>query len=68
MIDVKEHGIKAFIKEHKLAARIIATVIDGALGLAYYKFIGCRTGACPLTSNPYISIIWGALIGFIISG
>ncbi|MBC8491231.1 MAG: YtxH domain-containing protein [Candidatus Marinimicrobia bacterium] len=51
-----------------MAARIIATVISGALGFACYKFIGCRTGACPLTSNPYISIIWGALIGFIISG
>ncbi|MCK4641363.1 MAG: YtxH domain-containing protein [Candidatus Marinimicrobia bacterium] len=51
-----------------MAVRIIATVIGGALGFAYYKFIGCRTGACPLTSNPYISIIWGALIGFIISG
>jgi len=68
MIDVKEHSIKIFIKEHKLAVRIIATVIGGALGFAYYKFIGCRTGACPLTSNPYISIIWGALIGFIFSG
>lgn len=59
---------KTFLKEHKMTVRIIATIIGGALGLAYYKFIGCRSGACPLTGNPYISSIWGALIGFIISG
>jgi len=51
-----------------MTVRIIATIIGGALGFVYYKFIGCRSGACPLTGNPYISSIWGALIGFIISG
>jgi hypothetical protein len=29
-------------------------------GLAMYKFVGCRTGACPLTANPFVAAaLWG---------
>lgn len=59
---------KTFIEEHKMIVRIIAVVIGGLAGFLYYKFIGCRSGVCPLTSNPYISIVWGALLGLVISG
>jgi len=39
-------------------------IIAGAVGgYAYYYFIGCVSGACPITSNPYISTAYGALIG-----
>jgi hypothetical protein len=39
-------------------------VVLGALGgFAYYAFIGCTSGTCPITSNPYISTGYGALIG-----
>ena len=51
-----------------MAVRIISTIIGAGLGFAYYKFIGCRTGACPITSNPWISTVWGGLIGFLIAG
>ncbi len=43
----------------------IGAVIGAAAGFLYYKFIGCRTGSCPITSNPYVSILWGALIGML---
>jgi hypothetical protein len=39
-----------------------------ALGYAYYAFIGCRTGACPITSNPIISTAYGAIVGGVLSG
>jgi len=42
---------------------IIGITAGGALGFAYYRFIGCSSGACPITSNPYASIIYGMLIG-----
>ncbi len=52
-----------------MAARTIAFVVLGAaLGLAYQRFIGCRTGACPITANPYVSTLYGALMGFLLSG
>lgn len=47
----------------------LAFVAGGALlGFGYYKLVGCRTGACPITANPYISALYGALMGFLASG
>ncbi|HDP67339.1 MAG TPA: YtxH domain-containing protein [Candidatus Marinimicrobia bacterium] len=51
-----------------MTVRIIAAAIGGLLGFAYYHFIGCRSGSCPITGNPYISVLWGAILGFLISG
>ena len=46
---------------------IIGGAVGAAIGFAMYKFIGCRTGACPFLGNPYIAMtIWGlagALMG-----
>lgn len=42
-------------------------VLGGLLGFACYKFVGCSTGTCPLTSNPWISTIYGAVLGVLIA-
>ena len=42
---------------------IIGVVIGGGLGFAFYKFVGCSTDTCPLTSNPIISTIYGVVLG-----
>ena len=41
--------------------------LGAILGYAYYHFIGCRSGVCPITSNPWISTGYGALIGLVFS-
>jgi len=50
---------------------VIKRILPVALGLiggyAYYYFIGCMNGNCPLTSNPYISTLYGGVIGLIFS-
>jgi hypothetical protein len=43
--------------------RLTPVILGGAAGFGYYKFIGCRTGTCPITSNPWISTIYGAVMG-----
>jgi len=41
----------------------------GALaGLAYYYFVGCTTGSCPITSNPFSSMAYMGLVGWLLSG
>jgi hypothetical protein len=47
---------------------IIGLVVGGALGYANYRFIGCASGACPLTSNPWISTLYGMLLGGMLGG
>ena len=38
-------------------ARAAAAVVAGAtIGFLYYRFVGCRTGTCLISSNPYVSI------------
>jgi hypothetical protein len=46
---------------------LIGAVIGGAAGFLYYKLAGCRTGFCPITSNPLTSIIFGAIFGGLIA-
>ncbi|MFC1694034.1 DUF6132 family protein [Candidatus Latescibacterota bacterium] len=49
-----------------MISTIAGPLIGAAVGFAYYRIIGCSTGACPITSNPWISMIYGAIMGFII--
>lgn len=48
--------------------RLIVGVGLGALvGFLYYRLVGCSTGACPITRNPYVSTVYGALLGALIA-
>ncbi|HPN33239.1 MAG TPA: hypothetical protein PK843_01890 [bacterium] len=41
----------------------LGLLLGGLAGFAYYYFIGCRSGACPITGNPLISTAYGSLLG-----
>lgn len=45
--------------------KILPVLAGAVLGFTYYSFIGCRTGSCPITGSPYISTLYGALIGLV---
>jgi len=43
---------------------LITGVVLGALaGYLYWKFIGCSSGTCIITSNPINSTIYGGFMG-----
>jgi len=45
---------------------VLGVVIGGLLGFGYYKLVGCSTGSCPITSSPYTSTLYGAVMGLLI--
>jgi hypothetical protein len=47
---------------------LVGAAVGGGLGFVWYKFVGCSTGNCPLTSNPFISTLYGAALGALIAG
>jgi len=51
----------------KYLIQIIVTLVGAFGGFLYYYFIGCSSGSCPITSNPYISIVWGGVMGYLLS-
>lgn len=45
----------------------IAGALVGALGgYIYYIEIGCNSGSCAITSNPWMSMLWGAAMGYLL--
>ena len=46
-----------------IARLVIGVVVGGILGYVVYRFIGCASGACPITSNPWISTVFGMALG-----
>jgi len=51
-----------------MANYIIGGVVGAVLGFGYYKLVGCATGTCPLTSNPWISTLLGMVVGALVAG
>jgi hypothetical protein len=35
----------------------------GVLGYLWHRLVGCSTGACPIVRSPYLSVLWGVLLG-----
>ena len=55
-------------KEIPLLIRAIGFVLLGAgLGFGWHRLVGCRSGACPIWASPYISTIYGAVLGYLLS-
>jgi len=42
----------------------IASLVGGILGFLYYYNVGCTSGTCAITSDPYMSILFGGLMGY----
>jgi len=42
---------------------LIGVVLGGVLGYMYWKFIGCASGTCAITSKPLNSTLYGMLMG-----
>ena len=53
-------------KNCKLASilRVIALPLVGSAGgWLYYRYVGCSTGTCAVTSSPWLSTSFGCILG-----
>ncbi|HEU4609464.1 MAG TPA: DUF6132 family protein [Chitinophagaceae bacterium] len=58
--------MKKWIRANSLS---IAGALLGAMGgFLYWKFIGCNSGTCRITSNPLNSTIYFAVMGALLPG
>ena len=46
---------------------IIGVAVGGLAGYEVYRCIGCSSGTCPLTANPWMSTIFGMVLGTLLS-
>jgi hypothetical protein len=53
--------ITHWIKKNRLT--LIGVIIGVIGGFLYWKFVGCASGQCPITSSPVNSSIYGAIMG-----
>jgi hypothetical protein len=44
---------------------VLRVAIGAILGYGFYMVVGCPSGACALTSNPWIPTAMGALIAYV---
>jgi len=55
---------KYYMKKEKVKV-IIGVIVGGILGYLLYRFVGCKTGTCIITSKPWSSILYGMLLGLL---
>lgn len=58
--------IKSEINKINLTRLVIGIFIGAIGGFSYYYFIGCSTGSCPITSNPYLMTLYGVFFGAVL--
>ena len=57
------------MKMSPIVKTVLGAAVGAAIGYAMYRFVGCKTGTCPLTANPWTSmLIWGIVGAISASG
>jgi hypothetical protein len=58
--------VNSFVLKYK--RDLIGISLGSIVGFTYWKFIGCASGTCMITSKPLNSSLYGALMGYLIAG
>lgn len=60
----KPRSVKEFFSSSYFWKPFAGVMIGATGGFLYYYFIGCSSGSCAITSNPYMSAMMGGFLGF----
>ncbi|MEN9684628.1 MAG: hypothetical protein RLZZ28_414 [Bacteroidota bacterium] len=53
--------MQTFLKNYKFG--LIGLLAGGITGFLYWKYIGCASGTCIISSKPVNSSLYGAIMG-----
>jgi Family of unknown function (DUF6132) len=59
---IEQSSHKAIAMRNRLILAV-GILLGAGAGYAYYHFVGCGSGTCPITSKPLNSSLYGALMG-----
>jgi len=60
----KTGSIRTALRSSWFWKPVAGALLGGTLGYLYYYYIGCSSGTCAITSNPYMSVLFGAALGY----
>jgi hypothetical protein len=55
-------------RRKRMIVLAVSVVVGAVLGYGYYRLVGCSTGSCPITSNPWVSTLYGGVLGGLLGG
>ena len=64
--DTRPKGFNELIRSAYFWKPVSGVIVGAIGGYLYYHFVGCASGACGITSNPFSSMLFGAAMGFFI--
>ena len=62
----KPRTFRELIRSSLFWKPFLGVILGGLAGFLYYYFVGCTSGTCAITSNPYLSIIGSGFLGYFI--
>ncbi len=46
---------------------VVGLALGALFGYGYHRVVGCSSGSCPITANPWTSTAYGAILGLLIT-
>jgi len=65
MEEKDQNKVKSLLAKISILS-LIGLVVGAIGGYVYYNEVGCVTGTCAITSNPWMSTLWGAAFGYLL--
>ncbi len=59
----KQNTIKAYLKSGNFWKPFLGIALGGLAGFLYYHYVGCSSGSCAITGNPFMSTAYGSMLG-----
>ncbi len=62
-LSIQNRRMRKIIEKYRKTALFV--LLGAGIGFAYWRFVGCTSGTCPMTANWHTSTMMGGLIGML---